>query len=89
MNSSGWTKEIVETHGIGFYIDPHDPVKIASLLQSLIHQQSKLQEMGQRARKLAEAQYERGELARQMERVLRSAIGQSHPIHEEGRMYAK
>lgn len=89
VNSNGWTKEIVETHEIGFYVDPQDPIQLVKLLQRLITEQPKLQEMGQSARKLAEDQYERGKLARQMEQVLLTSIGQSHLIQEEGRMYAK
>nr|WP_239565167.1 glycosyltransferase family 4 protein [Brevibacillus fulvus] len=89
VNSAGWTKEIVESERIGFYVNPTDPAELAALLQSLKSDKETLAAMGLRARRLAEERFERGKLADQMERVLVAAYEQGRSIDAKGRIYAK
>lgn len=70
VNSNGWTREIVEKHNIGYYVDPESPKQLAQLLIEIKNKKEMLEEMGKRARQLAEEQYERSKLAKQVERIL-------------------
>lgn len=88
VNSAGWTKELVENYQIGYYVDPKRPAELAELLLSLIGKKEQLQRMGERARALAQAEYERGKLAQQLEAVLHKAMNNSSQAAIEGRRYA-
>lgn len=80
VNSAGWTKELVEKYQAGFYVDAEKPEELASLLVNVRDGQYDLREMGKRARRLAEEQYERIQLAKQMEAVLVRAACSSQMI---------
>ncbi|MFS0555431.1 glycosyltransferase family 4 protein [Brevibacillus sp. 179-C8.2 HS] len=86
VNSAGWTKDIVEKHNIGFYVDPDHPEQLANLLVELKNQSHDLVEMGERARKLAEDKYERIKLAAQMEAVLVQAAHSSQFVESKRRV---
>lgn len=70
VNSAGWTKDIVENNRIGFYVDPEKPEELSRLLMALRSEKQRLAEMGKGARKLAEEQYDRMKLVRNIEEVL-------------------
>ncbi|ESU71412.1 hypothetical protein T260_13485 [Geobacillus thermopakistaniensis] len=70
VNSNGWTRKIVEDYNIGYYVDPDHPIQLAQLLLEIKEKRDVLEEMGKRARKLAEEKFERIKLAKQVEQVL-------------------
>jgi len=70
VNSPGWTKDLVLKYNIGFYVDPEKPSELAKLLLELKENKYDLEEMGKRARELAETQYNRITLASKLEAVL-------------------
>jgi len=70
VNSNGWTKEMVETHECGFYVDATKPAELAELLVQIKDKKSKLEEMGQNARKLAETKYDKSILCKKFAEVV-------------------
>jgi glycosyltransferase involved in cell wall biosynthesis len=74
VNSNGWTKEIVEKYNIGYYVDPESPEQLAQLLLEIKDKKEVLEVMGKRAGQLAEEQYERIKLAKQVEQTLMNAL---------------
>ena len=73
VNSPGWTKELVEQHGCGVFVPPGDGAALADAIERLADDSQTRRVMGRRARELAEAQFDRDVLARQVEAVLQSA----------------
>jgi len=49
QNTSGWMKDFLIEHDLGFTLDPNDPVQLANKLIELDAKQDRLSEMGQRA----------------------------------------
>ncbi|WP_078392862.1 glycosyltransferase family 4 protein [Shouchella patagoniensis] len=70
VNSPGWTKDLVEEHSIGFYVDPKRPNELADLLNELTKEKEVLKEMGERSRVVAEKYFDRKKLANQLENIL-------------------
>jgi len=70
VNSPGWTKDIVERHGIGFYVDPERPEDLANLLIQIQEKRDELKRMGAKARALAEREYDRMLLAERVEKII-------------------
>lgn len=70
VNSNGWTKDIVNNHQVGFYVDPENPSELANLLDALSKDHSELKGMGLRSRRLAESKFDRNKLAKELETVL-------------------
>ncbi|GAA0367821.1 glycosyltransferase family 4 protein [Bacillus horti] len=70
VNSNGWTKDIVEQHSIGYYVNPKSPEELGKLLLELKDQKEQLRIMGRNARTLAERKYDRLKLAEQIESIL-------------------
>jgi len=64
VNSSGWTKKLVEENNCGFYVDPIKPVELAEKLISLKDNKAILSTMGINARKLAEQKYDKSILCK-------------------------
>ncbi|WP_167568951.1 glycosyltransferase family 4 protein [Brevibacillus migulae] len=89
VNAAGWTKEIVESYGVGFYVDPHEPENLARLLRAVKNDKERLWDMGIRARRLAEEKYDRIKLAGQMEELLAKALNQAQTVSARGRVWAK
>ncbi|HZG17448.1 MAG TPA: glycosyltransferase family 4 protein [Candidatus Bathyarchaeia archaeon] len=89
VNAAGWTKEIVESYGVGFYVDPHQPESLARLLLAIKSGKESLRDMGIRARRLAEEKYDRIKLASQMEDILTKALTQAQTVTAKGRVWAK
>lgn len=74
VNSNGWTKNIVEEEEIGFYVNPETPEELAKLLTKLVHKKENLKEMGLKARKVAERDFDRVKLATKVEKILQNVI---------------
>ncbi|MFZ4451742.1 glycosyltransferase family 4 protein [Salibacterium aidingense] len=77
VNSNGWTKDIVETYENGFYVNPEEPNELVEKLHNIKNDQVSLQKMGDNSRKLAEKEYDRVKLARDVENILNDVSSRS------------
>jgi len=65
VNSSGWTKEIVEKNNCGFYVDPNRPKELVNKIRLLQNDTALIKQMGENARNLAKDKYDKGLLCKQ------------------------
>ncbi|MBC1520280.1 glycosyltransferase family 4 protein [Listeria aquatica] len=63
VNSSGWTRKIVESEGIGYYADPKKPKDLASLLMVLSKHKNELAHMKPKIRSVATKKFSAEKLA--------------------------
>lgn len=73
VNSPGWTRQLVEEHDVGVYVSPGDGAALADAIEHLADHPDLVQEMGARARHLAEQEFGRDDLAAQFIEVLQAA----------------
>lgn len=66
QNTQGWMKEFLTLHQVGFTLNPNDPYELADKLIELDSKKDFLEEMGQRARKLAALEFDKDFLASKM-----------------------
>lgn len=62
-NYPGWLAEIITTHQCGFAVPPNNPEAFANALEQAASNRQQLQQMGINSRKLAEAKFDRNQLA--------------------------
>ena len=74
INFGGWMKEVLERHNAGVAVPSNDPEELAAKIIELRSRPELLAEMGHNARALAEGEYDRDKLARQVEAVLLSIV---------------
>ena len=74
INYGGWQADLLKDSGAGLVLDPHDIEDAAQKLLEKVQDQTWLESAGKNARQLAEAQFSRDELAKQLEGVLLSAV---------------
>ena len=70
VNSSGWTKQMVEDANCGFYVDPEKPEDLASRLIDCKEDKRQLKIWGENARKLSVEKYDKSLLTAQIANVL-------------------
>jgi glycosyltransferase involved in cell wall biosynthesis len=75
VNSDGWTRRLVEEHGVGVYAEPGSAAALAERILWLSRHPETCADMGRRARRLAERDFDRLELAGRFEAVLRASTG--------------
>ena len=75
INYPGWLAELVNEHHCGFAVPPDDPAAFADALERAAADRAELPRMGERARALARAQFDRAVLAAQWVRWLEGAAG--------------
>ncbi|MCA5014452.1 MULTISPECIES: glycosyltransferase family 4 protein [unclassified Enterococcus] len=86
VNCKGWMKQLVEENQNGFYVDPKKPQELADLLVKLSDlSNQEIFQMGKRSRYLAETLYDREELAKQLEKVLKDTLIKGSSLMEEKR----
>ena len=73
VTNGGWTKELVERHGCGWYVPAGDAGALARQLRSLLAQPETLAAAGASGRKLALAEFDRQKLASRVQRLLEEA----------------
>lgn len=73
-NYPGWLAEIITTHQCGFAIPPNNPEAFADALEQAASNREQLQQMGINARKLAEAEFDRSQLANNFVNWLEGSI---------------
>lgn len=74
VNSSGWTKDLVENYYCGYYVDPDKPSELADKLLLLKNNPSLVRQMGDNARQLAEKKYDKSILTKEVVTVLSNCI---------------
>lgn len=78
VNSAGWTKEMVEKHNCGYYVNPRFPQELVDKLLNLKNNPKLINQMGENSRRLAETVYDKTILSHQfvklIEEVYRHAI---------------
>lgn len=78
VNSDGWTKEIVEQQICGFYVNPSKPGELGEKILFLRNNQHVCEMMGKNARRLAEKEFDKSILCKQVVSVFESKLF-SHP----------
>jgi glycosyltransferase involved in cell wall biosynthesis len=73
VTNAGWTKQLVEQHGCGWYTPAGDAGTLATKLRALLADLPGLAAAGQRGQALAQADFDRVKLARQMQHILETA----------------
>jgi len=73
VTNAGWTKQLVEQHGCGWYTPAGDAGALATKLRALLADQPGLAAAGQRGQALARADFDRVKLAKQMQHILETA----------------
>jgi glycosyltransferase involved in cell wall biosynthesis len=71
QNTNGWMKDFLETHRVGFTIDPQDAGALGDRLIWMSDHPSELKEMGVRARQVADTYFNKDILAQQMLTILK------------------
>jgi len=72
-NYPGWVADLIAENRCGIAVRPRDPAAFADALQSLAAAREARRAMGERSRKLAEREFDRGRLADQFVDVLEAA----------------
>jgi glycosyltransferase involved in cell wall biosynthesis len=70
VNSNGWTRDIVEEHGCGKFVDPGSPADLAEALLYLKDHPAEVSKMRENCRKLAELVYDESILTSQFLSVI-------------------
>jgi glycosyltransferase involved in cell wall biosynthesis len=65
VNSPGWTKEMVEQHDCGFFVNPEDPMDLARKIVYLKENPDISERMGRNSRTLAETTYDKSILCKE------------------------
>lgn len=74
-NYPGWLADLIRQHDCGFVVPPEDPAAFADALEAAAADRERLKEMGRRARKLAESQFDRNVLSGKFVAWLQGAVG--------------
>lgn len=75
VNSSGWTKDMVEKEHCGFYADPENPEDLADKLLFYKDDMETLKLWGENARKLSVEVFDKNILSAQVADIIESASG--------------
>src|SRR5690606_9787421 len=70
VNSAGWTKDMVEEHYCGYYVNPNAPKELVDKLLFLKDNSEIVKQMGQNSRTLAETLYDKSILGKQFVEVI-------------------
>jgi glycosyltransferase involved in cell wall biosynthesis len=73
VTNRGWTKALVEQHGCGWYTPAGDAAGLARRLQAILANPNGRAAAGQRGQELARQQFDRRQLAAQMQTILEAA----------------
>ena len=65
VNSAGWTKEMVEEHNCGYYVNPNKPQELAGKIIHLKENPETVERMSENSRILAETVYDKSILTKQ------------------------
>lgn len=71
VNSPGWTKDLVENHKCGLFVDPKKPEELASKIVYLKENPTICTKMGLSSRNLAESKYDKSILCKKFAAVVK------------------
>ena len=74
VNSAGWTKDLVENHSCGFYVNPNYPVELANKLLQLKESTNTMKIMSENGRLLSETVYDKSILCNEFLKVINKVI---------------
>lgn len=66
QNTTGWMKDFLEEHELGFTVDPNNAEALAKLLIELDEKSEALDHMGKKAKKIAAVEFDKNILAKKM-----------------------
>lgn len=75
VTNPGWTKELVEKHRCGWYVPAEQPAQLAERLAAVLSEPAALHAAGQRGQVVARQQFDRQQLAAQVQLILERAAG--------------
>lgn len=70
VNSAGWTKDLVENHSCGFYVNPNHPDELVSKLKELRVNENMRKSMSYNGRLLAETVYDKSILCKEFVKMI-------------------
>lgn len=70
VNSAGWTKDMVEEHNCGYYVNPNKPQELVDKIIHLKENLNIVENMGKNSRILAETVYDKSILCNQFATVI-------------------
>ena len=73
VTNAGWTKALVEKHACGWYVPAGDALALAGQLRELLRHPEQLAASGNNGRTLARQEFDRQQLAAQVQQILESA----------------
>ena len=74
VNSSGWTKDLVEKDNCGFFVDPDNPNDLVDKLLEVKDNKELLKQWGENSRRLSLEVYDKSLLSAKVANVLENAI---------------
>ncbi len=74
VNSAGWTKQMVENHNCGYYVNPHKPQELVDKILYLKQNPDIVKNMGVNSRNLAETVYDKSILCKQFVEVINTKL---------------
>ncbi|HYE95858.1 MAG TPA: glycosyltransferase family 4 protein [Rubricoccaceae bacterium] len=74
VTNPGWTKRLVERHGVGRYVPAGDADALAAAIEEVFADEAALAEMGRRGRALAEAEFDRAAHVRRVEAIFEAVV---------------
>ena len=74
VNSSGWTKELVEKNDCGFYVDPESPEQLADKLLEVKNNKELLMKWGENARRLSIEVYDKNLLTSKVAEIIEKYV---------------
>ena len=77
VTNRGWTKALVDEHGCGWYVPAGNVAALVAQLQSLLEQPEQVAAAGLNGRRLAEREFDRQQLAQQVQQILEAAAQQA------------
>lgn len=80
INVAGWLKELLEKHNAGRAVHPTDATELANTLVELAASSTLCATLGDNARRLAESDFAREQLADRMEQALLELVEQHEPV---------
>lgn len=70
VNSAGWTKDLVENHKCGYYVNPNNPQELVDKILDLKNNNELVELMGNNSRVLAETVFDKSILAKRFVSVI-------------------
>ncbi len=74
VNSSGWTKDLVEKYSCGFYVKPNHPLELVNKLKELKNNPDTVKSMSQNGRLLAETVYDKSILCNDFLKIINKLL---------------